>query len=726
MVLHAAERAVLAAAIRGPDRSARDQGDESDSYDAIGALLPSALASVNAVPERVRNDVEIRLRILHAAHDPIQRMQLLGEARQLRLPRTSAALVLAAEARRNAQEGLPDEAEEHWRLAVAYALQDGRTEDANRWLYALRDLKVRYGPWSDRLDEEHHLARALPRTTADRIVSRRRDFEVHARRAALDGRPIEATLSTLWWLTDSIVYGDWNSESGAFELLGGLYAENGEPELAAICLQRAGKKKELVELAGTTGDRRLPALATSEGPWWQLQATLALLAAQHDLIPDDEASELIDQLIDLTARGRAGELTENPARALTDQATRTLLATAHCGTADQAATALATFDSDALRPAGGYFPHDKEHTQACRFIAAEHSSAAALALERLVALAEVGVDDAQHALSAPDVVRQLRGDQSSDLDGQIRAALNGRVRALADGGNYYALIAVVDLDGTDAACRDKVEAVRDRILNRSEPAGNSRSIGTVLASDTRLVRVLDEADCVACAVRVIAIAEDRREVASTRQEALEGLAGLVECVPDGVRRDLHARARRFVAGDHEESALGEFNQRPHPLSAFKIFFGPGSLRAGGLALAHSSAITTEDRAWVVEQAQPLLGSSERRDVHVAASILSDPELDAASLLDVGTLVHHANPAVRQLAAVLATSHARPTPELLQLLAEDADAVVRQVVADRVRALIQTDLREPGRAPTPAIEAVIRRLQSDARRSVRSAIGSVPD
>jgi hypothetical protein len=113
-------------------------------------------------------------------------------ARQLRLPRPHAALVLAAQARRDALDGSAEEALENWRSAVAHAIHEGRTDDASGWPYAIRAVNGRYGPWTSRFDEEHLLAQSLPKTGSGRLIRRVRDPETDARRAALAGSPIEA------------------------------------------------------------------------------------------------------------------------------------------------------------------------------------------------------------------------------------------------------------------------------------------------------------------------------------------------------------------------------------------------------------------------------------------------------------------------------------------------------------------------------------------------------
>jgi hypothetical protein len=66
-------------------------------------------------------------------------------------------------------------------------------------------------------------------------------------------------------------------------------------------------------------------------------------------------------LIDLVARGRAGELTDNPTHILTLQATKTACVLAGRGTGDDAQALLDLLAADVARDENHHQPHDKEH-----------------------------------------------------------------------------------------------------------------------------------------------------------------------------------------------------------------------------------------------------------------------------------------------------------------------------------------------------------------------------
>jgi hypothetical protein len=324
------------------------------------------------------------------------------------LPRIDAALVLARQARRDALEGSVEDAIENWRHAVTYAIQDGRTDDAGGWLYAIRAVNARYRPPTLSIDDEHLLAQALPRSTSGRLIRRASPPEADARRAALDSQPTAAIRSGRRWLADSITTGNWVDEQQAAELLGDLYAGHNAPDHATACYQWAGEDKKLVKLAEASGDHRLPTVPPSWGPWWRQDANLAAIAAQEDLLEDDIAGRLLPTLTELVVRGRAGELVDNAREALTLQATKTACALAGRGTALDAQALLDLFVGDVARTESEYRYHDEEHVQACLSIAAHHSELAWPALIRVFDLAEVGTPDALSALTNTFVLKLLR------------------------------------------------------------------------------------------------------------------------------------------------------------------------------------------------------------------------------------------------------------------------------------------------------------------------------
>ncbi|WP_204000412.1 hypothetical protein [Virgisporangium aurantiacum] len=703
---------------------------------ALDDLISAALRQLaSAPPSPDTRDVAVRLQLVRATYDPQARAELVAQARQRRLPRHHAALVLAAQARREAIDGFAEEAVEHFRQAVEHGLHDGRTDHAAGWLYAIRAVGISYGPLTDRMDEEHMLAQALPKTGGRRLIRRVRDPQTDARREALDGDAIDAIRAARRWLADCIVTGDWADEDVAAELLGDLYAANLEPDRAACCYQWGNALTKAIKLAKDVGDHVLPRAATGSGPWWQRAASLAIAAEQQDLIDDATAAALLRELFDLVVRGRAGELVEGPGQPLTRRTTATMLIFAGRGSSEDARRVLDLLANDVTRAADHYFPHDEQHVQACLAIAAHHAELAWAAFVRLFDLAEAGAPKALEALRQP-AVRAVLEESAPAADGaplgalteQQRRTLRDRLHAMAAAGRYEAGLAAAMLGDTDPAVTQRALAARKRLLSRPEPDGHGHAFGTAMVSDSYLVGFLAPDQQRACLDKVLAVASDRREAAVNRQDALTAAANLVRTQPDSVKADVHARSRPFVTGDQDGSALDDETTNPHPLSSFKINFGSPSLQAEGLRLALGSAVSAEEIAWVRETAMVLIGSGNQRLARESAQVLSRMGVDVVQDLDVTFLVGHPDRVVREFAAFVAATAPSRYAKILRVLAADADWTVRLQLAMRLNAFVKSSGGiagdpEPARLDQSALtiaQDVLTALSRDVRHRIRRA------
>jgi hypothetical protein len=699
----------------------------------LDTLITTALAQLAYSSPLVQDkDVELRLRLIRAYYDEAERTNLLTKARQLRLPRAHAALVLATQARREALDGSADEAREHWRQAVGHAIQDGRTDDARGWLYAIRAVNMRYGPWTPQLDDEHLLAQALP-TGTGRLIRRVRNVENDARRAYIAARATDAIRAARRWLADSIVIGDWVDEQEAAELLGDLYAKNSEPDRAAACYQWAGKTKKLTELAVTVGDHLLPSIAIGSGPWWTQETSLACMAAQRDLLDDELATKLLTALLDLVSRARSGEIVQAPNHSLTNQATKTTCLLAERGTEADAEALLNLLAADVARAENRFFHHDKEHVQACLAIITHHPNLVWPAVMRIFDLADTGTDEALKVLSDDDVLELLRepssershrnksAAHSSVLTTEQRHHLRYRLQSMATAGRFRADVAVAALGGDDHTATERAFAARGRLLARPEPNERTTDFGTQMVSDAYLVSSLTAIEQLPCLEKMLNVAEDRREFALNRQDALDAARNLVIDQDDHIKAQVHTRSREFVEGRQDGSYLDGEVSDPHPLSNFKVDFGSVSMRAVGVRLAQASVVTDEDRQWVRDQAMGMLRSANKREVSASAVSLSRLGPQVVASLDAALLASHHLPVVRYLASFVAAAAPSRYGLVLRALAADTDPKVRTILADRLReALIQGSSDVGAPPPSTIVGEILDVLSEDARHSVRRA------
>jgi hypothetical protein len=698
----------------------------------VFATAPASLVGiqnlVEAAIERAEQDVSasdvlLRLRLVRAEYDEDERRSLLRSARRHLVPGRAAALINAREARRCALEGRVEEASEAWRDAVHDAIHAGLHDDAANWLYAIRALNVQYGPWTVDLDDEHRLAQALRATSSGRILDRTRDPGEAAMSALVRGKPIEALLSARRWLIDSCVTGSWASESEAAEVLGDIYATNREPALAAALYQRVGAWKEATKLAGRVGDLLLPTTPWADEPWWVVHALAAQVSAQVDLLDPQTASRLLDELLDLARRGRAGELTDSPAGSLTLQAAKSACDLASRGTAHQAKEVLDLLAANVVREKNHYFHTDKEHAAACVSIALAHPTLAHTALTRLIDLASFDAQPAQKELVQDEVLALMSGRDEDRilppglldcLSTEERAALRERVVGMVEEGRYLADIVLESIDPGHALVQERARAARASILTRPDPDPGHVDFGTAMVREAYLASLLPHGEARDCLDKLMVVASDPREAASNRQDALAGARNLVLAQPADVRANIFEQARSFAAGDRDGSALDDLTGEPHPLSAAKINMGTASLRGDGLRLAHASADRPKQHEWVREQAVGLLRSDVQHDIHAAAVVINGLPSEITDAVDVGLLAASEHAVVRQVAALLLVREPERYPAVLTRLASDADHRVRRTLAEGIA-------RSKAAVLGPLTSARST-LQQDRRHSVRAALG----
>lgn len=702
------------------DRLATEPHRLDDLDDLIGAALaqatePSATAEVP--------DIAIRLRLLRAEYDSTERQELLRAARRHQLKGRHAALVNAREARRCALEGRAEEALESWRDAVQDGIHAGLAEEAADWLYAIRALNVQYGPWNSEIDDEHRLAQALRATGTSRLLDRVRAPRAQAMAAQVRSKPIEAVLSARRWLTDSVVTGSWADENEALTFLADLYRDNSEPVLAATYYQRAGEPKKVKQLAETVGDALLPLVPFGNEPWWVLRARANLAAAQADLVEDAAVEGLFNEFLDLAARGRAGELTDSRTHALTLQATKSACAFVSRSTVPQAEALLALLAPDVPRGPNQYRHTDDEHAIACVDIALAHPGLAMQALTRLFDLADGRADKALKLLAGGDVLRlvgtPVPGKERPREDGEQgalseneREVLRGRADRLALKGHYLADVIQAQLSPGQPAVQQRAQAARDRLLQRPEPDPTRTEFGDAIVIDAFMASCLPVEEQQGCLDKLLAVAADRRETASNRQDALVGARNLVIDQVPTVKHTTFRASQPFVLGEQDGSRLDELTGEAHPLSSFRISLGSASLRDQGLALAVASAVTREEHEWVRNQAIGLLRSDEQGVVQAAAVTLNRLPRDVTSDVDANLLAAHASVGVRQLSAVLCMEDPERFRDTAMRLAEDREPRVRRTLAEAAaRAVVDSPA---------AVGELLDRLREDPRHSVRAA------
>lgn len=697
----------------------------SDAAAALEDLVTAALEVLAGTPTLAGDALAFRLALGRACYDLDTRTRLVSDARSLRLPRSRAAIVLAAQARRDTIAALPDEAAEKYRLAVNYAIEDGRTDLARGWLYAIRNIKTHFGPLTDRINDDHYLASALPADGQAHVLGRTRDLELVARRAAMDAKPREAINAARRWLADSILLGDWADEAGALELLGDCYATNASADRAACAYQLGGEGKKLEQLAEACGDHLLPILPLQTGSVWQQTASLQLLRTQDDLLDDAVAAAALDVAVTQHLAGERGELIDGVFGNLATGAAKTAGLLAARGTGAQATAYLAAMEGSVARSENQYRFHDKEHVTGCLRIIERHADVAVAALERVFSLAELGTSDALDALNDVVIMRLLdptwpdANTRAATLTDERRNAFIEQLQQMAEAGDRYrAGIAYARIGGVSDTITAAATAAETRILTRPEPDGVSYAMGAPIAQDAFLVRSLDPSRQVPVLRKLQRIAKDRREAAANRHDALNAATVLVHEMADEELAGFHVWSRPFADGEEDGSMLDDMLTNPHPLSAFKASIGQATLVGAGIDAAATSARSDDEKVWVRARAAALLAETDRAVVSQAAVVLS--RLGAATDdIDPQLLTGHPIETVRQLAAFLATEGDDLDAALVTQLAGDSSPRVRRLLAERLHR------RTLSRGEEPNATAALAMLRADPRHTIRTIFTTAP-
>jgi hypothetical protein len=630
---------------------------------------------------------------------------VLDAARRRKLPNDQTALVLARYARDRAWKADPQAAEDHWREAVERGCLARLNEDAADWLYAQRDLHVRYGPIDETLEEPHHLAQALLAVGSEkRLVEQRRD----PRELGLDrmqrGQLPEAADALRRYLRVSVVAGRWTNELDAHQLLADLFARAGEPDLAVQHLIRAGAAKQARGIAASVGEHYLDVTDQLDRPApWERAVAYQIIAEQGDLVPDAQASTIVGRAfadIDAVVDGHARDATFFGPRVY-ESAHQAIAALADRSSEDQAQQILDHLAPLVPRGLNQYRHTDDAHVDALVGVAMAHPTLRQAALNQLLDLLAQGDSVSERVLQR---ARQLFDeDQETVLP---------RLRELATSGSAYAARALGLLGYYDDDQRQRGRQALDRWAAPRQRQPGTVSYGTSAIQDSILVRALPAVDRAAFAARMLALAEDPEEPGFNRREFVGGAINVVSDLNEPDRAVLFEQAMRLARGEFTPSRVDQdlpFSN--HPLNRFRYSLDTGAQRPDGLELAARLAQTPQDAEAVQAVAVELLRHGDANSIQQVAGALSWLPREQLSL-DRRLLATHPHHGLRTLAAIRWAQDPASDPELGLALARDPDLRVRRMLAKAIR---------EEHATLPEMDPVREILENDPRRSVRRSL-----
>ena len=623
---------------------------------------------------------------------------LRDRALQGRLGPRQATLVHARIGRFQAWNCEPEAADTSYRLAIGQACQAGINAEAAAALRSIWTVGTRYGltgeEWRGALD----LSRDIQIAGTDYLRS------AYDRRAAglselSDGKLPSALGNLRANLRAATLSGRLASEIDAHSLLGQLYLRAGQFGLAARHHIRAGNAKVLEESFSRIGayvdctaelDRRAP---------WERAAALSALAAEGDLIPDDQVEHLVCAAFDRTSGQRQGLF--GPWVWLS--AYKLLAALA-----PRIPSSYVDPISDLLQPLIDRKPkqyryNDDQHMRIVADLFLAHPGRRDRTGRHLLAL----------MAASPDLGEKVLAVGWDAIEAGRDVFVEGLSR-LASDGSKAALRALLYLEVEHPLLVSEARQLLEMVINRPEREPGHYAIGSVLPRAATFVRLLDEEERVRFAEAAMCTAEDDTEIEFNRAQAVEAVGIVAGLLPDEVRSQLFNRAMSLARAPSISEMDKQMQAGLHPLSRFRIDLGSGLVVPQAIWAAAALAQRKEQYQEVIESATPLFRTGNETAANLAAHALSSLPRDEVEV-DVRLLAASPVNAARQLAAVLWAHRPEDVPRLGEVLATDSNRGVRRALASSLTALRET---RAGLA-----EQLTELLSKDPSASVRAVVCS---
>ncbi len=616
---------------------------------------------------------------------------LRRNARRSKFGYPESGLVLARWARWAAIRQDFEAADEEWDDSVGQATLGKHWSDAAAWVQSRRAFRLRWKPF--------HADELLPWATALRKMGPTRRILVQddsAYESALEGlqaaRLQQAATAAGRALRSAAASGDWATEERSRRVLAGALAAAGELSRAAHHYAIGGDSHG-EEMIGDELDEFIDILDELDAPnYWTVGTAFRFLAAEADLLPDEQVPFVAERIIRELHGGEAGQIDMLGFR------------TSRYGGATAAAAALGDrFDAAAAEAILEHFRrlpelepgrsrwHVKNEAIAVARIAVAHPSLAQRAIEHLVPVL-VNADDARNGISVSTLDRYPEFSDSL-------------LRSSAQGGSDWARTALAERDSGNVDESDAKDALA-RLIAPLEHTEGVFTVGNRAPQDAVLIRGLSLDDIKAALDALIEHGDDTHTGSTDRGDYLRAAAGLVDLLPIEDRTayfdTAFGLAQTPSSSDHDLMQ----DQFRHPFSAVR-FAGRSDSRPEALYLAATLATNPDQVQQVRDWALSLLGVSDSGDRWLVAGLQALGT--TGNPADIAVLAAQRGWLARALAADQWAQTGEPAA-VGKRLANDSDPRVRRSLAQA--------LARHGASPSEEVRAI---LATDARSSVRSQI-----
>ena len=498
------------------------------------------------------------------------------------------------------------------------------------------------------------------------------------------------------YLRDSAVSASWSDEHNARRLLGDVLKRSGEPELAACHLILAGIASAAHDLGRETDEYLDVTGYLDQAAYWVRASALRLIAAQADLVPDDQVATIADQAFAVLDQVQTGELRDTPffPPSAFLAAHEALAAISERLTASQADRLLGILEPlTGVDHPGQYRPTDTSHAIACTSIGRACPQLAERAIDQLLALLE----RASHSVPADghDLIIKHFDYSRPQLERQRDAGGTGAAELLAE--------AAPD-SVTPAAAEEAASAL-------TSPTGSKPGLyftGTAAVHQSMLARRLPPRRRAEIIQAQLERCRSPYEAALNRRDYLLAAANLTGDLPEA-ESDKFFNAVISLIQDAAESEVDRADRMlAHPLAAMRMQNNSGYERPAAAFLAARLTRTKEQKAAARDTALRLLGATDDGDCWStrALQVLTD-DLPSEIVPVLATLGWP----LRSLAAIVWAKSGNPDSSLGAALASDPDPRVRRALAGALAAV----------PASPRTDSVRRQLAADPRFSVRSAL-----
>jgi len=619
----------------------------------------------------------------------------LSRASRSDYPSHVAALLYARHGRHLAARGESEAAIDRYYDAIERACQGGRYADAADWLYAIRLVRLRYGPLADDLANFHRLALALRTVGNDSVIPAPFSPRERALSDLHDRKDADALQDLRRYLWRAVVRGAWADEQEAEQRLGQLYAKTGNAAEAIRHLVVAGAVDEVKQIAAILPEAVVRLGIPEEFPSrasWERAAAFACAAAAADLLSDQAAQQWATAaLAEIVAQRPAPLWRPHP----TLTAYTAFGALADAATADQARAFLDFASSFINRKENEYRHTDDAHAEALVRIARSQPTLQANAVEQMC-----------RALVADDRMGQIILSRGADVLRAHRAVVESICAGPAASGNQRAAVALLLAEADKALVAGLARQLLHAATRPRVHQPGRWPIGGGWGTTASLASALTSSECAQLADACSGVAGDRNEIALNRLDALEALSAVAHHLDD-TNRDHHFTLAIEAARGVLDGSAGDDISSKSGLDRFRLLLGPNTLRYSGLRAAAALARTRSQYGQIAEIAQQLIPHSDEDSSNAIAAALALIPGETVGL-EASALAAHGSVWIRALAAAMWCRSDGQPPELGMRLATDPSPHVRETLAAHLLG-------------GPAYDEVRAALRKDVRGSVRSAL-----